>query len=175
MKKQIPAIVLIVFGLALAATNPVPGTVFTIIGVVVFVMTKKKNKKTAKQVEQMTGPVKYRIGLIVKSKRELAALREKNPLYDNPRNTGKPIYQYRFFEHECQLVPTDKTYNVMYNDVLVGYVPADEVGYVKEAMGHLIGEPVLTILGGGVKKWDGNGWITDEIATRAEVTLQYMR
>lgn len=174
MKKQIPAIVLTVFGVALTATHPVPGLVFVVIGVATFVMTTKKTKKKTKQAAG--GPVEYKLDVILNPKADILALRTKNPTYKNPkRNTGRPVYQYQFFDEPCQLVPTAKTVNVMYGDILVGYISGDEAPLIKEAMAHLISEPRLTIFGGGMKTWGGEAWAESTNKTRAQVTLQYMR
>lgn len=171
MKKQIPAIVLIVFGLALTASNPVPGLVFVVIGVVVFVMTKNKNKKKEKQVQAASGPVEFRSSVTLKPN---TVKRERNPRFADPKGTKK-VYEYRFFDKECRLEDTGKAINVVYDDEVVGYVNADEVEFVRDALGSLLSEPRLAVYGGGVKEWDGAEWVEDKIPTRAEVRLTYMR
>lgn len=176
MKKQIPSIILIIFGVALMSSNPGPGLVFAVIGVVWFVMVRKKTKKAEKMKKQtpaFSGPTEYPVNVII-SKQNLAELRTPNPTFKNPRNTGKPVYEYKFFDQECQLVPTEKTINVMYNDVQVGYVDAVQADAVRFMLPDIIGAPRLRIYGGGVKNYEGGKWVTSKTAPRAEVRIQYM-
>ena len=174
MKKLIAPIVLIIFGVALMSSNPGPGLVFAVIGVVWFVRARKKSRKAEKvKLPTVSGPTEYPVNVII-SKSNLAELRTPNPTFKNPRNTGRPVYEYKFFDEECQLVPTDKTINVMYNDVQVGYVDAIQADAVRSIMGDMIGAPRLRIYGGGVKNYEGGKWVTGKTPQRAEVRIQYM-
>ena len=176
MKKKIPGVIVLLLGCVTAGINPTAGGALVIIGVIMLVVMK--DKKKAKQTETpsfSSGPTEYPVGVVIRSQKDLAAIRTKNPNYENPRNNGKPVYEYRFFDEECKLVPDKKTINVMYGDVLVGYVDAIQAESVIEIMDSIVGEPRLRIFGGGVKEWDGTEWIVSSKPPRAEVRIVCVR
>lgn len=173
MKKKIPGIIVLVLGCLVASTNQTGGGALVIIGLVMLIVMKDKKKAGQVKLPTVSGPTEYPVNVII-SKQNLAELRTPNPTFKNPRNTGKPVYEYKFFEEECQLVPTEKTINVMYNDVQVGYVDAIQADAVRSIMGDMIGAPRLRIYGGEVKNYEGGKWVTGRIPQRAEVRIQYM-
>jgi hypothetical protein len=173
MKKKIPGIIVLVLGCLVASANPTGGGALVIIGVVMLIVMKDKKKAGRAKLPTVSGPTEYPVNVII-SKQNLAELRTPNPTFKNPRNTGRPVYEYKFFEEECQLVPTDKTINVMYNDVQVGYVDAVQADAVRSIMGDMIGAPRLRIYGGEVKNYEGGKWVTGKTPQRAEVRIQYM-
>ena len=147
MKKKIPAIIIIVFGVALIATHPVPGFVFVVIGAAMFAFASKKPKQTAVYTPS-------RIWLENLSIENVKSVMTKDPRFDNPKNKEKPVYRYMYFEQECTITPSGKKkYQVIVNDKVVGEISED----CKKT------NPVLTLLGGERKVYADGEWVTNQM------------
>lgn len=177
MKKIIP-IVLIIFGVLLAATTPGPGIVFVVIGIIWLVMRSKKNKKNDFSIpsELIFAPV----GLFAYTDNIISVLTE-NPFYNNPKNTDRRQYKYKFFERECSLnpEPTNKhdknAIQVVVDGKLIGYVPAERCSSIKKLMAHMAEPPVLKLMGGEYRYFENGKWLNDKSDFRGEVKIKYMR
>lgn len=164
MKKKIPAIIIIIFGIALMASVPAPGLVIAAIGVILLVRASKKPA-------HVSVPLKCELENF--SEENAISVMRKDPRFDNPKKTDKPIYKYMYFEQECNLVQTGKTsLQVEIDGKTIGDVPAAQCGAYRNIMNRKAGAPVLTIYGGERKIFTGEEWIEDRTSFKGVLNVR---
>ena len=147
MKKRIPGIIVFVLGIFAGFAVPALGGLLIIVGVVMMVFAGKKSRNI--------GPAKYRVEVFEDSARSVM---KRNPYFERPRNYGKPVYEYMFFEEPCTVEKTQ----VKVKGVTIGTIDKSLASKAK-------GEQILRLYGGKRLMYDGKDWMMDEIPFRGEL------
>lgn len=180
---------LIIFaGLALTLKKPIVGIVLVLLGVGLFVLVRKSNRKEPQRVESKSRT--YRIARINYFEKELMEFAEEREEYEYSAQRiveehldKNEIFRYKFprfgklakdpyNEHDKNAVM------VLMNGECIGFIPAEDAVEVGELLDtRKVVETVLDIDGGPFKRYDPDTErITiDTVPFHGEVTIVYER